>query len=827
MASFDDPSWPRQAAWSPAGGPGEPDDGFHDEPVAPRGPSGPQPPRPRHRRGNILWRWRRIFFLIGLLCMAMVAGGVAVMAQAELPELDDLQQTSFICTAEITENCNSEQAMARLSEEEDRENVRLDQLPDHVIEAVVAAEDRDFYEHTGINPMGIARALYRDVRAGGLEQGGSTITQQLVKNRYLTNERSLSRKLEEALLAIRVEQDMSKDQILEAYLNTIYLGRNAYGVGAASRAYFGREVRVEELNLGQAAYLAGLIRAPELADSTREPEEAKRRQQTVLDAMLEEGYISEEEHELWSEAPVEPPFVIERGQFRQTTTVWPDGDAKGAQYINDYVSGEASRILQNEGYSRQEARDLIANGGLRIYTTIDRTTQVQAYDAVYTNNLNQPGDPAGALVALDRQGRIRAMVGGSTGQGQDANFAVDGYGSGGRPVGSTFKPIALAEAVASNYSLTGSTLPAPGTTVIPSIPGCDAWEVSNYDEEDAPSGSFNLVEATQYSSNTAYGHLMAELTPERVKSMAADLGMDSELSDCLPTVLGADNSNPLEMAEVYNTFASQGMHREPSIISRIEQVTEGGDLEELYTWEVDEDQVLTSEQADLVTYALRQVVEGGTGQSANYGQPLAAKTGTTSSNRDSWMVGYTPGQNGLTTAVWMGFPDANWEDPECFARLDEERGPALDPVQQEERRVECTVIPPMTAASGHAVHGRDSVTGGSIPADIFRTFMETAQGGNTDTFTDPPPEVLRQGTRLGGDGGYDDGDGPAPSTTAPGGSGGPQPTGPSTSVTEPGGGTATTETTSTSTPGSTDTTGTSFTIVPPTSRPPPGNGDDD
>jgi membrane peptidoglycan carboxypeptidase len=751
--------------------------------------------------------------------MALFAGGIAMVAQSKLPDVDALLQSSFICTSEVTEaqSCNSQTAMARLSEDQDRVNVRLENVDEDLVEAVVAAEDRNFYEHTGIDPVGIARALYRDVRAGGITQGGSTITQQFVKNTFLTHDQTLRRKLDEALLAIRVEQEMSKDQILEGYLNTIYLGRNAYGVQAATRAYFGASVDASDLTLEQATYLAGLIRAPELADAERNPEEAERRRSTVLDAMLEEGYIDEDEH-TWADAvPFEPPYVVPRESFRQSTTMWPEGDGKGMQYVNEFVKGEASGILQSRlGYTQEDATRAIANGGLRIYTTIDRNLQSAAYDAVYTNTLNQEGDPAGALVALNNQGQVVAMVGGPAGTDQSANFAVEGYGSGGRPVGSTFKPIALADAILRNYSLTGSSLPAPGTTTIPSIPGCEAWEVSNFDEEDAPSGAFNLVEATQYSSNTAYGHLMAELGPDSVKSMAERLGMNSELSDCLPTVLGADNSNPLEMAEVYSTFANRGMHREPSIITRIEQVNEDGEVEQLYEWSAEENQsqVMAPEQADLVNYTLQQVVESGTGENANFGKPAAGKTGTTSSNRDAWFVGYTPN---ITASVWMGFPNADTPevDPETGEPILDENGqPRL-------------VTPPMNS-QGRVVHGLESVTGGSLPAEIWRKFMEVATGEVADPFTEPTPEALREGTRVGGGGGYDSGEGADPSvTTVPGpGGGGTQPTDPTqTTGTQPGQTTATTETTSTSTPDTTDTTFPD-TIFPPSTGPPGGGGGD-
>jgi membrane peptidoglycan carboxypeptidase len=767
MATFEGAPRPRRPAWPSDPGPGEIGDGYHHE-AGGFDDGFPPPPAPPKRR-SFLWRWRRIFFIFGLLGMCVPAGGIAAMARTELPELDELLQSSFICAADVAENCNSQNAMAQISQDEDRVNVRLQDVPEVLRRAVIAAEDRSFYEHTGIDPVGIARALYRDVRAGGLSQGGSTITQQFVKNTYLTNERSLSRKLEEALLAIRVEQEMSKDEILEGYLNTIYFGRNAYGVQSASRAYFNKPVA--DLRLEEAAYLAGLIRAPELADAERDQEEAERRRRTVLDAMLEEGYITEDEHTFADAVPLEAPTIIPREEYRRNRMIWPEAEAKGMQNVTTYIREEARRILQEvQGIDAEAAQRQLDNGGLRIYTSIDKGLQVAAYDAVYTNTLNQPGDPAGALVALNNQGHIRAMVAGRAGTDDATDY--NNYAIAGRPVGSTFKPIALAEAVARNFSLEGSRIQAPGTTTIdPRDLPCDPWEVSNYDEEDAPGGTFNLIEATQYSSNTAYGELMAQLGPANVERMAQDLGMDSELSDCLPVVLGSDNSTPLEMAEVYSTFANQGMHREPTIITRIEQVDRDGEVSEIYEWQFDERQVLTADQANLVTYALRQVVENGTGQAANIGKPVAGKTGTTSSNRDAWFVGYTPG---LTASVWMGHPDATWINPECMAELDATQGPTADPAVVQQRQTECTEIPPMNTG-GIPVHDLQSVTGGSLPAEIFKRFMEVATQSSNDTFVDPPPELLRQGQELGEGGDYNSGTEPiepeVTQPTMPGGSG--------------------------------------------------------
>lgn len=685
--------------------------------------------RPKPKRRNILWRWRRVFFLIGLLGMAAMAAGVAMIAQVELPALEALQQTSFICDAQVGENdCNSHTAMATISPDEARENVRLDDVPEVLQDAVVAAEDRDFWRHQGLDPVGIGRALYHDLRAGGASQGGSTITQQFVKNRFLTHEQTLTRKLNEAVLAIKVEQEMSKEQILEGYLNSIYWGRNAYGIQAASEAYFG--VGVADLTLAQAAYLAGLIRAPELADCERHNEEALRRRQTVLDAMGEVEWVDVSQSEL-AEAEQAPLNVIDgscraRQDFRQIRTS-DEATSMGGAYITAYAREEARRIL-----SEQFTEEEIERGGWRIYTTVDRNLQRAAYDSVYGVLTDPANDPDGALVALDAEGRIKAWVG-----GRDFNELNVDLARQGRQVGSTFKPIALAAAVHQGASLTETQVPAPGTITIqpPEGTGCDPWEVSNYDEEDAETGSLNLVDATAHSSNTAYGRLMAELGPAEVWDMASQLGMaviPEPEDQCLPTVLGTENSTALEMAEVYSVFANNGVHRQPEIINRIERVGQGGDRELVYSWHRTQEQVISGGDAAKVTHALQSVITDGTGHDADIGMPAAGKTGTTQSNKDAWFCGYVPG---LTTSVWMGYPEANWP------QVDEDGQPILNDAGQQIQGLR-----PM-----EDVHGVASVTGGSLPAQIWQRFMTTATEylqlrGNT--FPEVTDDQLREGEAL-------------------------------------------------------------------------------
>jgi membrane peptidoglycan carboxypeptidase len=399
-------------------------------------PSGPARKTGRARvvrRRSFLWRWRRGLFLTGLVTIAATGGVASIAFNIELPPAETLIQTSFVCAADVTEACGPDNAIATFSAEEDRINVPLAEVPDVLVRAVLATEDRDFYGHGGVDPAGIARALYQDLRGTSqARQGGSTITQQYVKNAYLTSERSVVRKIKEAVLSVKLEQQLDKDQILERYLNTIYFGRGAYGVGAASRAYFGKDVR--EIGIPEASYLAGLIRSPGSADAQDAPEEATRRRATVLAAMRHEGYI-----DATQEAEVGAlgwDYVIPR-RDRRTLQLRKDWQGIGAEYFI-----EAVRIDVAQRYGE----DMLYGGGLRIYTTLDRGMQEAAWNAV-TSTLD-PDDPDAALVALDDLGQVKAMIGGRDITAENVNLTLGKQGGGsGRQAGSAFKPFVLAEAM--------------------------------------------------------------------------------------------------------------------------------------------------------------------------------------------------------------------------------------------------------------------------------------------------------------------------------------------------------------------------------------------
>ncbi len=652
-------------------------------------PAGRRDRRRRRRveQGSLVWRWRRAWFLLALLFVLGIAGVGYLFSQVPLPDTDPPQlQTTFICPAEVTTDCNQDNSIAQLSGGVDRVNVTYDRLPPVLIDAVLAAEDREFYDHGGVDPVGIARALWANLRNQDVQQGGSTITQQYVKNVYLTQERTYTRKLKEAALAVKLERELPKQEILLRYLNTIYFGRGAYGVEAASRTYFDKPV--EQLTLPEAAYLAGLIRAPETADANRAGDEAvnvsnlltaTRRRDSVLDAMLAVGSITQVEYD---EARATAfgtvvPRTVQQNFGRVANPEW------GTEYYVDHVR---QWLVSEAGFTDAE----VFGGGLRVYSTVQMDRQRAASEAV-NSTLDEPDDPAGALVAIDDSGAVRAMYGGNDYASSEVNLATGTLGGGGgRQPGSSFKPFALAEAVAQGIPLNKS-YNAPAKLVIPGANDGEDWEVGNYG--DAGLGRLDLVSATAKSSNTAYAQLMLEVGPENVVAMAKRLGITSPLDPFPATVLGTEEVSVLDMASAYSTFADNGVHVEPYVVTRVT------DALGVVLWEneITRDEVLDPEQAKQVNWALNQVVEGGTGTGAKFDQPAAGKTGTTDEYKDAWFVGYTCR---LTAAVWVGYPGT------------EER------LMKDVKGIE--------------------VTGGSLPAEIWRKFMiDATQGVDACDFEQP------------------------------------------------------------------------------------------
>src|SRR5205085_12309190 len=459
---------------------------------------------PRRRR-SWLWRYRRVLFLFGLLGATAIGGIAYVIAQVPLPKDTPLAQTTILTDAKGNQ-------LAVLHGDENRLPVKLNEVPKVLQDAVIAAEDRKFFSHSGVDPVGIIRATWADVRHHAKVQGGSSITQQYVKNTYVGHERTFMRKVKEAVIAMKLERKYNKRQILERYLNTIYFGRGAYGVQAAAQAYFGKDV--QQLGLPESALLAGLIRGPEEADPARSAqaaEVARLRRSSVLQAMVDTHAITSTQRTEAEAVPIESKPAVHKGPTIQST-------APGAEYYVDYVRRQ---LVKTYG------EDAVLRGGLRVQTTLDPNLQRQAYDAVYKTLWDSKNDPAGALVAMDRDGHVLAMVGGRNWDQSKVNLAVGIAGGGvGRQAGSAFKPFVLAETLHEGYSVESSFL-GPTKITLPKADNGKDWEVSNFDNEGF--GRLNLVDATAHSVNTVYAQLVTALGPQNVIPTAQALGIKSPL----------------------------------------------------------------------------------------------------------------------------------------------------------------------------------------------------------------------------------------------------------------------------------------------------------
>lgn len=514
-------------------------------------------------------------------------------------------------------------AFATLQAEFARQEVPITQLcpPGHryVCDAVLAAEDAGFYEHGGVSIAGIIRAAISNVLSGEITQGGSTISQQYIKNVTGKDERTALRKIREAALAMKLERGYSKDEILELYLNSIYFGRGAYGIQAAAQAYF--DVDAPDLTLAQAVQLAGVIPAPSAYDPIENPEGAHRRYRYVLDRMLELGWIDPAQAGQLRAAPPQP-------QHRE------DVRANGAPYFLDIVRRELEARLGDQIYT-----------GLRVTTTLNLTVQrhaQEAYDQAFT-----PIIPTGALVALDpATGGIVGLVGGEDYRTDQFNLALAP-----RQAGSTFKPFTLAAWIEDQKS-PESYFDAPAKVVLSDADNGEDWTVNNYEGTAFP--PMTLRQATWNSVNTVYAQVQQDVGSKETADIASRMmGLKGEnaLRPLPSLVLGTAEVTPLKLAEAYNTFASGGIHR--SAFAVIEARQNG---KVVYRHEPDSERVLTAQVANAVTDVLEGVITKGTGRRAKIDRRAAGKTGTTQEYGDAWFAGYVPQ---LTAVVWMGNRDDN------------------------------------------------------------------------------------------------------------------------------------------------------------------------
>ncbi len=569
--------------------------------------------------------------MLALLGVLFVLAGVAfsfgiVTALAsEIPQLDPARNHPQVDSVVYASNGYS--VLAVLRGEESRVLVKDGQIAPIMKQAIVAVEDKRFYEHNGVDVRGIGRALWQDVRNQGLVEGGSTITQQFVKNAYVRNERTIARKVREAALAWQLEQRWSKQRILTAYLNTIYFGNGAYGILQAARAYF--EKSAYELTLPEAALLAGLPTDPARYDPVQHPAAARARRSYVLAQLEEQGKITHGERRLAERSPLPRPEDV-----RLPGTQGP------APYFVNYVKDQ---LVAKFGAER------VFGGGLAVTTTIDLKLQEQASRAI-SKVLTDPDGPAAALVAIDpRTGAVRAMVGGTNFHKSQFNLATQAE----RQPGSAFKPIVLATAFRRGVS----PLTRFDSKPVVIDAGDRFWRVTNY--EGSYLGRVDLTRATISSDNSVYAQLTELVGPKAIVDTAHRLGIRSDLPAYFSIGLGAVAVNPLDMARAYATLANDGLRIDGSLTGDrprvIEQVgSRRGDKVRMNT--PVRKRVLDEGQDRLLTSILESVVQIGTGRRADIpGVPIAGKTGTTDNYGDAWFVGYTPE---LVTAVWVGYPNA-------------------------------------------------------------------------------------------------------------------------------------------------------------------------
>jgi len=601
--------------------------------------------------------------ILALGLAAGIGGTAGVLAYGSSCDLDSLQsvrigQNTFLYAADGS-------LLGSIPAERNRQPVAAEGMSLWIRKATIAVEDRRFFDHGGVDIEGIARAAVADLRAGEIVEGGSTITQQLVRNLYISRERTVQRKVKEACLATKLDGAWTKHRILTAYLNQVYYGNQAYGIEAAAQTYYSKPAK--ELRLAESALLAGLTQAPSSYDPFTTPGRALARRAEVLRAMLETGVITKREHDLASASKL----VFRPGRLYSRIR---------EPYFFGYVR---DRLI--EVYGAEQVR----SGGLQVYTTIIPRYQRLAEKAI-RDTMNQPTDPAAALISISpRTGAIRAMTAVIPNR---PNNEFNLLSQARRQTGSTFKTFVLTAAVEMGINPDSTYyVSAPFTYKVHPAGNCDDgswWCVHTYANDYY--GWSSIRSATIRSDNAVYAQLTLDVTPERVAETARRMGVRSPLDvggAYVPAIgLGSIAVSPLDIASGYATLAAGGVYAEPMAIRRV--VLADGREDTTAGWGVPKRRRAISEGgAAVVTRILEQNVQYGTGTRAAFGRPAAGKTGTNEEHADAWFAGYTPD---LATTVWLGFTKGEI---------------------------------PMENVHGIAV------SGGSFPAEIWRLFMEPALEG--------------------------------------------------------------------------------------------------
>ncbi len=581
-------------------------------------------PAPIPARRIRKFRLALLLLVLWLLCSMSFTFGLVTAIAGEIPKLNPAYQQQLEVDGYIYAN-DGETVLSVLRGRESRTLLQPNEIAPDMKRAIIAVEDRRFLEHRGVDLRGIARAAWADIRQKAVVEGGSTITQQFVKNVYKHRERSIGLKVSEAALAWQLEKRWSKQRILTAYLNTIYFGNGAYGVQQASLAYF--KHGAQYLTLPEAALLAGIPADPSRYDPVSHPTVAKQRRAFVLRTMREQGLIAPADETAARDAALPDPADV-----RLPGTQGP------APYFGNYVK---QQLIERYGAQR------VFGDGLRVTTTIDPGVQRIASDAI-SKWLDDPAGPTAALVAIDpRNGGVVAMVGGNYRKSQ-FNLAAQSR----RQPGSSFKPFVLATALEQGIAPSSGFVSRPLTISL----GDKLWYVHNYD--DAYLGAATLEEGTVHSDNAVYAQVTQLVGPRAIVKTAHRLGIRSPLNSYFAIGLGAEAVNPLEMARAFSAFANGGYRIDSSILSnqpRTIDSIELGPAADAEDNELEPHRVLSKRTSAVVNTLLQEVVSRGTGKRAALpDRPVAGKTGTTENYGDAWFVGYTPQ---LVSAVWVGYPN--------------------------------------------------------------------------------------------------------------------------------------------------------------------------
>ncbi len=556
---------------------------------------------------GFLFKWA---FVLGLWCMIILGGIFAYYAQ-ELPDIT--KEASFERKRAIIVEDRNGDVVARYGEIVGNK-VSVDDLPPYLVQAVIATEDRRFYHHFGLDPLGLARAMFVNVREGKVTQGGSTITQQLAKNLFLSQERTLKRKIQEAMLAFWLEYELTKDEILSAYLNRVYLGSGVYGVDAAAKTYF--KTGVENLSLRECATLAGLLKAPSRYSPLSNPGLSKQRTQVVLGAMVDAGYITEDQANGNSKVPPKPT---------QKPT-----DELADRYYTDWIVDSLDDLIGTP------EEDLI------IKTTLDSRIQKHVQDEIASAVEQYGADrhfSQGSMIVMRPSGEVLALIGGRNYSASQFNRATQAL----RPPGSAFKPFVYLTALEHGWDPQHLIMDEPITT--------GRYRPKNFGHKYY--GEVTLEEALTLSLNTISYQLIKEVGPDAVIHTARRAGITSELAPDLSLGLGSSGITLLEMATAYSTLANGGYTVEPYGILEIRSK----ETDELYykrPRRQTHKKVFASHDIQNLSSMMNSVIQYGTGQGANFGRPAAGKTGTSQDSRDALFMGYT---HELVGVVWLGNDD--------------------------------------------------------------------------------------------------------------------------------------------------------------------------